>query len=103
MGLTALHWAALRNKADYIRILLRHGADPERQDSNERTAAQLAQRRKYMESSKVSEIISVIRITEFFEQSMGVLLSSYYKFSLITGSTIIRDRLNVVDSGSGVS
>lgn len=53
MGLTALHWAALRNKVDCIRVLLRHGADPEKQDSNERTAVQLAQRKKFIETSKV--------------------------------------------------
>lgn len=46
-GGTPLHWAAARGLADIVELLLAHGADPEKSDSDGETAGDIAVARKH--------------------------------------------------------
>lgn len=66
MGLTPLHWAALRNKPDLVRVLLKLGADCEQRDARDRTPYELASARKSTEAAKLLDLRgSTMNLLEF--------------------------------------
>jgi len=52
-GFTALMDAAIRDQAELVKILLQHGADPDRVDQNGRSARELAEQERCFEAAKV--------------------------------------------------
>jgi ankyrin repeat protein len=52
-GFTALMDAAIRDQAELVKILLQHGADPDRVNQDGRSARELAEQERCFEAAKV--------------------------------------------------